>query len=77
MPRRGGVEDDVIVVREEPRVREHACELIERRYLNRAGSGELLLHAPHHALGQHTAVRTHYPFAVSRRGLLRVQVHQA
>ena len=68
---RGGVENDVIVVR---RAGQQLGELVEGGDLGGAGPRQLLLHAPECGLGQHLAVWAHNALAVGPGGGLRVDV---
>ena len=76
MPRRGGVEHDVVVGRGDGVVREQLSELVERGDLDGAGSGQLLLDTGHGGVGQHAAVGADDPFAVRGRRLLGVDVQR-
>ena len=74
VPRGGRVEDDVVVLPHQVIVGQQGGELVKRGDLRGAGTGELLLYAAHHALGQLAAHRADDPLPVGPGGGLRVDL---
>ena len=76
MPRGRRVEDDVIELGRRRGVAEESRELVERGDLDGAGTGELLLHAPHRGVGKDAPVRPDHPLPVRPGRGLGVDVHR-
>ena len=76
MARRRRVEDDVIEAARRLGVAEQLGELVERRDLDGARAGELLLDARDRGIRQLAAIRADDALAIGARGLLRIDVER-
>ena len=73
--RRGGVEHDMVIGAERRRFSQETSEGIERRDLDRARAGQLLLQCVDLGIGQHTPVGINHTRPVLVSGHLGIDIH--